>query len=139
MRPVIWSTSALVTTTALIGELRFGPDFTGWSSGVSLICLRMSGEALSNTQLAPSAETASEDCSLALYPATPARTLAECKPLQFHCGNPPPAADPRTLMIIDFDMVTRSGSPKPAALSFFREVKRLRRPMRPSTAAPGSH
>ena len=45
-------------------------------------------------------ETAREDCSLALYPAMPARTLDECKPLQFHCGNPPPAADPRTFMII---------------------------------------
>ena len=62
---------------------------------------------MSRTQFSPSCDTARDDCSLALYPAAPARTLADCKPLQFHCGKPPPAADPSTFMIIDFEMLER--------------------------------
>jgi len=50
-----------------------------------------------------------------------------------------PSGGPENFYDHLFDMVTRPGSPKPVALSFFREVKRLRRPMSPSTAAPLSH
>ena len=36
----------------------------------------------------------------ALKPGVPARTAAQLWQLQFHCGKPPPAEDPRTLMIM---------------------------------------
>src|SRR5262245_39201808 len=72
----------------------------GASSGVAASCWRRSGEALSSTQRLPSRLTASEDCVRALRPGLPARTSAQLRQLQLTCGNPPPAAEPRTLMIM---------------------------------------
>src|SRR4029078_6451283 len=46
----------------------------------------------------PSSLTPPEVCVRGLSPATPLRTSAELRPLQFHCGKPPPAAEPRTLI-----------------------------------------
>ncbi|CFX04216.1 protein of unknown function [Candidatus Filomicrobium marinum] len=100
MRPAIWSTSAFVTTTALIGVLRRLPLRTAPSSGVSLICWRRSGEALSKSQSVPFALTASDDWVRGENPGSPARALAQFEQLQFHCGKPPPAADPNTFMIM---------------------------------------
>src|SRR5581483_8988120 len=97
-KPAIASTSALVNTTALIGLLRGPPLGSGCSSGVSMICCLRSGAALSSTHWRPSALTATEACVRGLRPGMRLRTSAELRPLQFHCGNPPPAAEPRTLI-----------------------------------------
>ena len=59
----------------------------------------MSGDALNSNQSCPFEETAIEDWVLAVYPGLPARTLEQLLQLQFHWGKPPPAAEPKTLMI----------------------------------------
>jgi len=55
----------------------------------------MSGDALTNTQAEPSF-TAIEDWVRGRVRSVPARHPAQFRQLQFHCGKPPPAADPRT-------------------------------------------
>jgi hypothetical protein len=40
-----------------------------------------------------------------LNPGWPDRTATQLRQLQFHCGKPPPAADPRTLMSMETDLV----------------------------------
>jgi hypothetical protein len=52
--------------------------------------------------LAPSALTASEDWVRAENPGAPARTARQLAQLQFHCGKPPPAPEPRILIRIAF-------------------------------------
>src|SRR4030095_7040833 len=69
----------------------------GCNSGVARICARMSGEALKSTQYSPSLLTAIEDWLRGRARTVPARTPAQLRQLQFHCGKPPPAAEPRTL------------------------------------------
>src|SRR5512147_794208 len=81
-----------------MGELRRGPFASGQSSGLLAICSRKSGEQLRSTHCLPLAETASEDCVRGAKPGLRARALALMGPLQFHCGNPPPADAPSTLM-----------------------------------------
>src|ERR1700740_3407871 len=57
----------------------------------------MSGEALTSTQEARSSpQTATEDCVRRSARSVPARTPEQFRQLQFHWGNPPPAADPST-------------------------------------------
>src|SRR5262245_8097877 len=56
----------------------------------------MSGEALTTAKLFPSELTASESCVRTTYPGLPSRTATQFGQPQFHCGNAPPAADPRT-------------------------------------------
>src|SRR5579863_5535422 len=70
----------------------------------------MSGEALTSAQQRASAEppglpplTAMGDCVLARALRVPARTPAQLRQLQFHCGKPPPAADPRTRILMRSD------------------------------------
>src|SRR5690348_5904110 len=41
-----------------------------------------------------------EDCVLLRALRVPPRTPAQLRQLQFHCGKPPPAADPRTRIFI---------------------------------------
>src|SRR5687767_13757100 len=81
-----------------MGLLRGPSSGAGLSSGVELICWRRSGEALSRTKSLTLALTATEACVRACKPRTPLRTSAEFRPLQFHCGRPPPAPDPSTLI-----------------------------------------
>lgn len=59
----------------------------------------MSGDALNKIQLSPSLLTAIEDWVRGVKPLTPALTFEQFEQLQFHCGNPPPAAEPKTLII----------------------------------------
>jgi hypothetical protein len=54
----------------------------------------MSGEQFSNTHRSPSAVTASEHWLRAA--ASPFHARSQLAQRQFHCGKPPPAADPRT-------------------------------------------
>ncbi|MNF03846.1 hypothetical protein D3C80_2032430 [compost metagenome] len=55
----------------------------------------MSGEALHSTQFTPSSEMAMDDWVRAVARKLPSRKPAQFTQLQFHCGKPPPAADPR--------------------------------------------
>ena len=99
-RPVTWSTSPLVRITACMGLLRTGPFLWGWSSLVSNICWRMSGEAFNSTQSFSFALTAMDDWLLGATNSWPPRASFELGALQFHCGKPPPAPDPRTFIFI---------------------------------------
>ena len=73
----------------------------GWSSGVALICCRMSGEALSRAQSAlPSAATQIDDWVRGRARTLPLRTPVQLRQLQFHWGKPPPAAAPRMMSLM---------------------------------------
>ena len=63
------------------------------------VCCRMSGEAFSRNQFAPSALTATDDCVRGRPPDHPLGPVGSTGQLQFHCGKPPPAADPRTMIL----------------------------------------
>src|ERR1700683_2106036 len=57
----------------------------------------MSGDAFTSTQDAGSLpRTAIDDCVRGRARKVPARKPAQLGQLQFHCGKPPPAADPKT-------------------------------------------
>src|SRR5215471_17191125 len=58
----------------------------------------MSGEALQSAHCLPSPVTAIEDWLRGRARSVPARKPAQLRQLQFHCGKPPPAADPSTLI-----------------------------------------
>ena len=76
--------------------------------GNARICARRSGEALNSTQSV--AVGRDGDRRLRARPradACPCARRRSCGQLQFHCGKPPPAAEPSTLMCIS--AVVRSG------------------------------
>lgn len=57
----------------------------------------MSGEALTNAhEVSALPATAIEDCVLGRARNVPLRKPAQLWQLQFHCGKPPPAAEPST-------------------------------------------
>jgi hypothetical protein len=56
----------------------------------------MSGEALNRNHCFRSALTAIDDWERATQGREPVRTARHGGHPQFHCGNPPPAADPST-------------------------------------------
>jgi hypothetical protein len=56
----------------------------------------MSGEALISNQSTPLLLTAIDDWVRARAATVPRRQPKQLAQLQFHCGNPPPAADPKT-------------------------------------------
>ena len=60
------------------------------------IWARTSGEALIRNQETPSALTATDSCVRGLASAVDARTNRQLAQPQFHCGKPPPAAEPST-------------------------------------------
>jgi len=76
-----------------------GPAF---SEANDSICLRISGPALMRYQSFSLAVTASEDCNNGWSDAFPERTARQLGQAQFHCGKPPPAAAPNTLIRIWF-------------------------------------
>ena len=80
----MWSTSALVSTTARIGLCR-NPS-RGWRKGFSPICWRRSGDALQITQSSPFALSAMEDWVLGRAAGSPERARRLFGWLQFHCG-----------------------------------------------------
>ena len=86
--------SPFVRTIAPIGVCR---GARGQSAGVALICARMSGDALTSAKRSPFDVTASESCVRARSPSCPARTPTQFGHPQFHCGKPPPAAEPITI------------------------------------------
>ena len=87
------STSPFGSATAATGERR--PPARGHSSGVRSSCARTSGDAPSSSQRSPSADTASDACVRGGRRA-PLRTPSHWRQPQFHCGKPPPAAEPST-------------------------------------------
>src|ERR1700738_4986395 len=61
----------------------------------------MSGDTLTRAQPVESApRTAMDDWVRARARTVPERTPAQLRQLQFHCGNPPPAAAPSTLIFM---------------------------------------
>src|SRR5712691_8304886 len=72
------------------------PPSRGQSAGKALIWARMSGEALNTNQRSWSALMAIDDCVLAWHGREPSRTARQFGHPQFHCGKPPPAAEPKT-------------------------------------------
>src|SRR6478735_2641603 len=70
----------------------------GWSLSKLSICCRISGDALSKNQESPSALTATDSCVRASARMLPRRTPTQFGQPQFHCGKPPPAAEPKTRM-----------------------------------------
>src|SRR4030081_2733585 len=73
----------------------------GWKGGVACNWAVISGDTLTSAQPAASRpRTAIDDWVRARARTVPARTPAQLLQLQFHCGNPPPAAAPRTLIFM---------------------------------------
>src|SRR5229473_2493318 len=72
------------------------PPSRGQSAGKALIWARMSGEALNTNQRSWSALMAIDDCVLEWHGREPSRAARQFGQPQFHCGKPPPAAEPRT-------------------------------------------
>src|SRR6478736_7299085 len=68
----------------------------GWSLSKLSICCRISGDALSKNHESPSALTATDSCVRACARMVPRRTPTQFGQPQFHCGKPPPAAEPKT-------------------------------------------
>src|SRR5207249_7505993 len=88
----VWSISPSVRTTARTGVAR-EPD-GGQSGRWAASCVRRSGEAFRRIQRSPSALTATDDCvRLRLL----CRASVQLRQPQFHCGTPPPAAEPRMM------------------------------------------
>src|SRR5262245_5358430 len=77
-----------------IGESR---GARGCSPAKPSICARISGEALSRNHAWPSALTATLSWVRGLAAIAPSRAPRQFGQPQFHCGKPPPAADPNTL------------------------------------------
>src|SRR4030095_5705722 len=83
----------------------------------------MSGDASTRIQLAPSALTAIDDCVRARALMRPRRKPSQLRQLQFHCGNPPPAADPR-IRILTMAGKARGRDPRPRTNSTSQDVHR---------------
>ena len=77
----------------------------GASCGVATICVRRSGDAPSRNQTRPSGENANWVCVRVVALSVPARSPVQLRQPQFHCGKPPPAADPRILMCMEAESV----------------------------------
>ena len=65
----------------------------------------MSGDALKSTQSTPLPLTVIDDWVRARPLRVPSRSRRQLRQLQFHWGNPPPAADPSTCICIDFPSI----------------------------------
>src|SRR5689334_23401852 len=64
-----------------------GPKLSIWE--------RMSGDALTSNQSPAPALRQTDSCVRGVALIRPSRTPRQFVQAQFHCGNPPPAADPR--------------------------------------------
>src|SRR6516225_5280124 len=96
-RPSVWSRSASVSRIASIGFSRV------WRRGCHLewiSCRRRSGETFTNTHWCPFALRAT--LLWVRISISPPRTPSHWRHPQFHCGTPPPAADPNNCTTIDW-------------------------------------
>ena len=96
-RPATWSISPPVRSTALIGLPRVSPR--GCKGGERRSCSGRSGDALIRSQSSPFAEMARLACVRGLTRRSPAHANRQTGQRQFHCGNPPPAAEPSTMAV----------------------------------------
>jgi len=94
-KPKTQSVSALVSMMPSMGVLRSAA--VGANSESLKSCWRRSGEALRSNQVVEDAETATCVCVRGWPFSTPCRKRLQFEHPQFHCGKPPPAAEPRTL------------------------------------------
>ena len=86
----------------------------GCSTGFACNWARMSGDAFTNAQALPASPvTAIEDWVRARVWREPLRTPAQLRQLQFHCGKPPPAAEPNTRI---FNRLHRRAGSEPGRL-----------------------
>jgi len=111
-RPSVWSISPSVSTTAPIGVPRESWR-GGHSTGCAASCARRSGDAFRRIQRAPSALTATDDCN---EPTPRSRAARQLGQPQFHCGTPPPAAEPRMITRIETSKLKRGRVRHPAPL-----------------------
>src|SRR3954470_7406805 len=103
------STSPLLSAMPPIGVSR---SWRGCRAGNDSICARTSGDALSRNHCRPSPLTAADACVRGRIDACPARTSVQLAQPQFHCGEPPPAAEPSTrkyklLRLLVVDLLSR--------------------------------
>ena len=89
-----------MSSTPSMDEPRVSPS-RGNNGGNDSICGRTSGEQFSRNHVTPAPLTATLDCVRGLARAGSVRASRQQAQLQFHCGNPPPAAVPRRRMRID--------------------------------------
>src|SRR6266849_9916023 len=125
--PRQWSRSPFVNRIPWIGLCR-GPR--GCRGVKPSICWRISGEAFRRNHAAPSAETATDSCVRGLALMLPSRAPRQLGHPQFHCGKPPPAAEPKTRTRKSGLHETRQpcfglSGPKQGLLSEFRVQRRL--------------
>jgi len=97
--PTIWSISPSVKTTASMVEPRIAP-FIGPNSGNDMICVQMSGDALSKIHRFSPTLTATDDCVRLSSKWIFCLTAWQFLQPQFHCGVPPPADEPKMWMRI---------------------------------------
>src|SRR3954453_17553257 len=106
--PAVWSISASVSSTPATGAART-PSSPSAPSASS--CWRRSGEALARNHGPSAPRIASDDCVRGRAPS-PRRAASHVGQRQFHCGNPPPAAEPstrtRTVPMIESNHALRS-------------------------------
>lgn len=88
------SISPPISNTLVIGESRLGERGQRW--GFWEICWRRSGEAPMRSQFSPSPVTATLAWVAGRTRGSPVRARLHWRHPQFHCGKPPPAADPST-------------------------------------------
>ena len=94
-RPVVWSTCPSTRTIAAIALSR--TPRAGCSTGFACSCALISGDALTSAQaVGDMPQTAIDDWVRARVWRVPSRKPPQLRQLQFHCGKPPPAADPST-------------------------------------------
>src|SRR5262249_14741270 len=96
-RPATWSTSAPVRMTAAIGLLR--RSARGCSAGVASSWARRSGVALRRIHCSPSPERARLAWVRGLTRVSPLQARRHTGHRQFHCGKPPPPAEPSTIAV----------------------------------------
>src|SRR3954466_4763682 len=129
--PRVWSSSASLSSTASSGTLRLPP--AGGRAGQAASWACMSGEASSRHHGRRSGLTATDDWVRGRVGREPSRTARQQGQAQFHCGNPPPAADPstRTHMLVHPRRPAVQRSPESG-----RGAERCRPAPRPSGAEP---
>src|SRR5215472_4815508 len=96
-RPITMSTSADGRKTPPIGTWP-GLSGLGASSGAERICTRRSGEAPTRNHTRSSGENTVCVCVRGRARNVPARIPLQLRQAQFHCGKPPPAAEPKILI-----------------------------------------
>src|SRR5215207_7186681 len=104
--------SPLVSRTALMGLPRGDPS--GRKAGVAAICSRISGEQFRSTHEFPLAPcTAREDWVRLVTRGSLSQYKAHIRQRQFHCGKPPPAAVPVTMIFNKSSVLRKDRSTAP--------------------------